>query len=168
MPPGLLHSTAVLEWLELHADLVLALSTFVLFAATAYLAWTTRELVRESHFSLRAAARATLQARMERISEICIREPSLFSLLDDSSATGDEQDGRFHLANMFLGVLEEAHTQYRLEHSMSAEDWGAWEATADVFLPKHYIKRYWLRAAPTFEPGFRRFVDQRIREKETA
>jgi hypothetical protein len=79
---------------------------------------------------------------MDRISEICIREPNLFLMLDDDTATGEEQDGRFHLANMLLGVLEEAHMQYRLERSMSVEDWSAWEATADLFLPRPYIARY--------------------------
>jgi hypothetical protein len=64
---------------------------------------------------------------------------------------------------MFLGVLEEAFVQYRLEHSMSAEDWSAWAATADQFLPRIYVARYWRRVAPTFEPSFRQFVDERIR-----
>ena len=59
---------------------------------------------------------------MDRISELCIREPALFPLLDDPSATGEEQDGRFHLANMLLGVLEEAHTQHALEKTMSDND----------------------------------------------
>src|SRR5205823_10945471 len=137
--------------------------TFVLVVVTAYYAWTTRALVRETHTSLQAGARATLQARMDRISEICIREPNLFPLLDDETATGEEQDGRFHIANMFLGVLEEAYMQYRLERSMSAEDWSAWEATADTFLPKHYVVRYWPRVARAFQPGFQRFVGERLR-----
>jgi hypothetical protein len=153
----------VLDWLDSHSGSVVAVSTFVLVAVTAFYAWTTRALVRETHTTLQAGARATLQARLDRISEICIREPNLFSLLDDQTATGEEQDGRFHIANMFLGVLEEAHMQYQLERSMSADDWSAWEATADIFLPKHYISRYWLRASRTFEPGFRRFVDERMR-----
>lgn len=153
----------VLDWLDTHSGSVVALATFVLVVVTAYYAWTSRALVRETHTTLQAAARATLQARMDRISEICIREPDLFPLLDDPSATGEEQDGRFHITNMFLGVLEEAHVQYRLEGSMSGEDWGAWAATADLVLPKPFIVRYWRRAAPTFEPGFRRFVDERIR-----
>lgn len=110
--------------------------------------------------TLQAGARATLQAH---VSEICIHDPNPFSQLDDATATGEEQDARFHMANMFLGVLEEAHMQYRLEKSMSAEDWGAWQATADNFLPKHYVARYWQRIASTFEPGFQRFVEERIR-----
>jgi hypothetical protein len=119
--------------------------------------------VRETHTTLQGSARATLQERMDRISTICIHQPELFTLLDDPDATGEEQDGRFHIANMFLGVLEEAHVQYRVERSMSADDWSAWVATADVFLPRPYIRRYWRRVAPTFEPGFQRFVDERLR-----
>jgi hypothetical protein len=152
----------VLDWLDTHAGSVAALASFILVGVTAYYAWTTRALVRETHITLQGAARATLQARMDRISEICIREPTLFQLLDDDGATGDEQDGRFHISNMFLGVLEEAHMQYRIERSMSAEDWSAWEATADVFLPKPFVMRYWRRVHRTFEPGFQRFVDERL------
>jgi hypothetical protein len=99
---------------------------------------------------------------MDRISEICIRHPNLFALLDDPTSTGEEQDGRFHIANMFLGVLEEAHMQYSIERSMSAEDWSAWVATADFFLPKHFVVGYWQRVSRTFEPGFQRFVNERI------
>jgi hypothetical protein len=153
----------VLDWLDTHSGSVLAATTLILVFVTAYYAWTTRALVRETHITLQAAARATLQARMDRISEICIREPNLFPLLDDETATGEEQDGRFHIANMFLGVLEEAHMQHALERSMSDDDWSAWRATAELFLPKHYIVRYWLRVARTFEPGFQRFVDEVIR-----
>jgi hypothetical protein len=153
----------VLDWFDIHAGSVLAVATLVLVIVTGYYAWTTRALVRETHTTLKAAARATLQARMDRISEICIREPTLFLRLDDETATGDEQDGRFFIANMFLGVLEEAHVQYRLERSMTAEDWSAWEATADAFLPRPFVVRYWRRVARTFEPSFRQFVDDRIR-----
>lgn len=153
----------MLDWLDTHSGSLVAAATLVLVIVTAYYAWTTRALVRETHTTLQAAARATLQARMDRISEICIREPNLYALLDDEGATGDEQDGRFHIANMFLGVLEEAHMQYRLERTMSAEDWGAWEATADLFLPKHYIVRYWQQVARTFEPGFQQFVNEHMR-----
>ena len=151
------------EWVETHDGSVLALATLVLVIVTGWLAWTTRGLVRESRATLQAGARATLQARMDRISEICIREPDLFPLLDDESATGEEQDGRFHIANMVLGMLEEAHMQHAVERSMSEEDWSAWHATAASFLPKAYIVRYWRRVAPTFEPGFQRFVDSLLR-----
>jgi len=152
----------VLDWIDTHSAAVAAASTVVLVAITAYYAWATRALVQETHFSLQAAARATLQQRLDRISEICIHEPGLFTLLDDENATGEEKDGRFHIANMFLGVLEEAHMQYRTERSMSPEDWGAWVATADTFLPRPYIVRYWRRVARTFEPNFQRFVNERL------
>jgi hypothetical protein len=153
----------MLEWLDAHAGSAGALSTIVLVVVTGYYAWTTRALVRETHTTLQGSARATLQERMDRISTLCIQQPSLFPLLDDDTATGEEQDGRFHLANMFLGVLEEAHMQFRIERSMSADDWSAWVATADTFLPKPFILRYWQRVSRTFEPGFQQFVDERLR-----
>ena len=152
----------VLDWFDAHDGTVLAVATLVLVIVTGWGAWTTRALVRESHTTLQAAARATLQARMDRISEICIREPNLFPLLNEKTATGEEEDGRFHLANMFLGVLEEAHTQHAIERSMSEEDWSAWVATAEVFLPRQYVVRYWERVARTFEPAFQRFVNEQI------
>ena len=152
----------LLEWLETHDGTVLAVATLVLVMVTGWLAWVTRGLVRESHTTLQAAARATLQARMDRISEICIGQPNLFSLLDDETATGEEEDARFHLCNMFLGILEEAHTQHAIEKSMSDDDWGAWVATADVFLPRSFVARYWQRTSRTYEPAFRRFVDAQI------
>ena len=151
-----------MEWLDSHSGSVIALANFVLVAVTAYYAWTTAALVRETHTNLQAAARATLQERMDRISEICIREPTLFAALDDDSASGEEQDARFFITNMFLGVLEEAHMQFRLDRTMTADDWSAWEATADSFLPKPYVARYWQRAARAFEPSFQRFVNSRI------
>ena len=157
----------MLDWLDTHSGSVVAGATLILVIVTAYYAWTTRALVRETHTTLQAGARATLQARMDRISEICIREPNLFALLDDETATGEEQDARFHIANMFLGVLEEAHMQYRLERTMSAEDWSAWEATADLFLYKHFIKVYWQRVSRTFEPGFQSFVNERLAAVKT-
>jgi hypothetical protein len=156
------YAGGVLDWLDAHGGSVGALSTIVLVLVTAYYAWTTRALVRETRTTVQGQARATLQERMDRISEICIHNPDLFPLLNDDSATGDEQDARFHLANMFLGVLEEAHIQYQMERSMSAEDWSAWVATADVFLPRPYVARYWRRVAPTFEPAFQRFVNERL------
>ena len=152
----------MLDWIDTHSATVAAASTIILVAVTAYYAWTTRALVRETHTSLQAAARSTLQQRLDRISEICIHNPTLFPGLDDPGGTGAEYDGRFHIANMFLGVLEEAHMQFRLERSMTAEDWGAWVATADTFLSKVYIQRYWQRVSHTFEPSFQRFVDERM------
>ena len=152
----------VLEWFDAHDGTVVAVATLVLVIVTGWGAWTTRSLVRETHTTLQSAARATLQARMDRISEICIREPNLFPLLNEQTATGEEEDGRFHLANMFLGVLEEAHTQHAIERTMSDDDWSAWVATAEVFLPRQYVVRYWERVARTFEPAFQRFVNEQI------
>jgi hypothetical protein len=152
----------VLDWLDAHSGGVVGVATLVLVAVTAYYAWTTRALVRETHVNLQAAARATLQARMDRISEICIHEPTLFALLDDEKATGEEGDARFHISNMLLGVFEEASIQYALERTMSAADWSAGEATAHAVLPKRYIARYWRRISQTFEPNFQRFVNTRV------
>ena len=152
----------VLEWFDAHDGTVVAVATLVLVIVTGWGAWTTRSLVRETHTTLQSAARATLQARMDRISDICIREPNLFPLLNEQTATGEEEDGRFHLANMFLGVLEEAHTQHAIEGTMSDDDWSAWVATAEVFLPRQYVVRYWERVARTFEPAFQRFVNEQI------
>jgi hypothetical protein len=157
-----LENIVLLEWFESHDGTVLAVATLVLVIVTGWLAWTTRALAHESHTTLLAAARATLQARMDRISEICINQPTLFSLLDDTTSTGEEEDARFHLANMFLGVLEEAHTQHAIERSMSDEDWSAWVATAEVFLPRRFVVLYWQRVHRTFEPGFQRFVSEQI------
>jgi len=153
----------VLDFLDIHSGSIVGAATLVLACITAYYAWTTRALVRETHTTLQAAARATLQARMDRISELCIQDPTLFARLNDPSSTGDEEDARFFLSNMFLGVLEEAFVQYSIERSMSADDWAAWAATAETFLSRLYVARYWTRVARTFEPGFGRFVDERIR-----
>jgi hypothetical protein len=153
-----------MEWLDTHAGSVQAVATLVLVGLTGYYAWVTRMLVRETRITLQAAARATLQARMDHVSEILIHEPDLFRRLDDPAASGDEEDGRFHIANIFLSVLEEAHTQYAIERSMPADDWSAWQATADVFVKRRYIAGYWRRVSHTFEPSFRRFVDRRLRE----
>jgi len=153
----------VLEWLDLHSGSLAGVSTLVLVLITGYYAWTTRALVRETRATLKGANRATLQERLDRISALCIQDPTLFLRLNDDDATGEEQDSRFHIANMFLGVLEEAYMQHSLEHSMSDEDWAAWVATTDAFLPKVYIVRYWQRVAPTFEPGFQRFINERQR-----
>ena len=153
----------MLEWLDLHSGSLVGVSTLVLVLITGYYAWTTRALVRETRATLKGANRATLQERLDRISALCIQDPTLFLRLNDDDATGEEQDSRFHIANMFLGVLEEAYMQHSLEHSMSDEDWAAWVATTDAFLPKVYIVRYWQRVAPTFEPGFQRFINERQR-----
>jgi hypothetical protein len=153
-----------MDWLDTHSGSMLTLATLVLVVVTGYYAWTTRGLVRQTRTAVFAAARSELQGRMDRISEILIREPQLFSLLDEPSATGLEQDGRFHITNMFLAVLEEAHTQYNIERSMPADDWSAWVATADLLLGRRYVGGYWQRARTTYEPSFQRFVDARLRD----
>jgi hypothetical protein len=153
-----------MDWLDSHSGSVQALATIVLVSLTAYYAWTTRALAQETRRTVQTASRATLQDRMDRISEIFIREPTLFTSLDDPNATGDENDARFFIANMFLGVLEEAFMQYALDHTMTADDWGAWEATADSFIHRPYVKRYWQRVGGTYEPSFQRYVDLRIEE----
>jgi hypothetical protein len=155
-----------MEWLDTHSGSVVAVATFVLVALTGYYAWTTRSLVRETHVTLQAGSRATLQARLDRISELFIQYPELYTKLNDEASTGKERDGRFFVANMFLGVIEEAYTQYAIEHSMSSDDWGAWVATAEQLLPMPYIARYWREVSPTFEPSFRRFVDEQIQIAE--
>jgi hypothetical protein len=153
---------SAMDWLDAHSAGVQAVATLVLVIITAYYAWTSRALVRETRVTLRATARSTLQARLDRISEIMIRDPHLFASLDDEFATGEEQDARFHVCSMFIGVLEEAFMQFTYERSMSRDDWSAWQATADAFLPRRYVTGYWHRAQPTFEPAFRRFVNDRL------
>ncbi len=151
-----------MDWLDLHSGSVQAIATLVLVILTGYYAWTSRSLVSENQRTLGATARPTPQARLDRLSEIAISNPGLFSLLDDDTVTGDEQDARFFMTNMFLGILEEAHMQFRQDRSMTADDWSAWVATADTFLPRPYVVRYWERARRTYEPNFQRFVDERV------
>jgi hypothetical protein len=149
-----------MDWLDSHAGSVQAAATLVLVALTGYYAWASRALVRETHTTLQANARAMLQARMDRISELCIQNPNLMSLLDEEDAGA--MDVRFFFTNMFLGILEEAHTQFALEQSMPPEDWSAWAATADTFLGRPYFAGYWQRVQPTYEPSFQRFVNERL------
>ncbi len=151
-----------MEWLDSHSGSVQAVATLVLVVLTAYYAWASRALVRETRVTLQAASRGTLQGRLDRISEIFIHNPELFAHLDDEVATGQEEDARFHITGMFLGVLEEAFMQYTFEHSMTPDDWGAWQATADTFLAKKYVLGYWRRAQRTFEPTFRQFLNARL------
>lgn len=151
-----------MDWLDTHSGSVVAGATLVLVAITAYYAWATRALVRETHVTLRAQARATLQARLDRISELNIEHPGLFPSLDDPEATGTEMDARFHMTNMFLGVLEEAYTQYALEHTMTEDDWSAWQATAETFIPRRFVRGYWQMVQRTYEPSFRRFVNEQL------
>jgi hypothetical protein len=144
----------LLDWLDAHAGSVQALATFVLVGLTAYYAWFTRALVQQT--------RATLQARLDRVSELLVRDPELFRLLDDPGATGHEEDARFHVANILVGVLEEAHIQYAVEHSMTEDDWRAWVATADMLMPRRYLSGYWQNVRHTFSEPFRQFVDERL------
>ena len=153
-----------MDWLDSHSGSVLAIATFVLVAITGYYAWVTRGLVRETRTIMLASARATLQSRMDRMSEMLISNPALFQSLDEPATDQVEYDARFHLANMFLSILEEAHTQYAVERSMPAEDWSAWAATAEAFLQRAYFAPYWQRVHETYEPSFQRFIDRRLSE----
>jgi hypothetical protein len=152
----------IIDWLDAHAGGIQALATMVLVVLTGYYAWASRALVRETRATLRATARMTLQSRLDRISEILIGDPALFKSLDDVAASGDEQDARFHIVNMFLSVLEEAHTQYVEEKSMTASDWDAWVATCEYFIQRRYVASYWQRVHTTYNIAFQRFVDQRL------
>ena len=151
-----------MDWLDSHSGSVVAGATLVLVAITAYYAWATRALVRETHVTLQAQARATLQARLDKIGELAINNPTVFPSLDDPNATGSETDARFHLTNMFLGILEEAYTQFALEHTMTADDWTAWRATAETFMPRRFVIGYWQNVQHTYEPSFRRFVNEEL------
>lgn len=152
-----------MDWLDSHAGSVQAIATLVLVILTGYYAWASRALVRETRTTLQATARATLQARMDRLSEIMLADPTLFDSLNDTSADGSERDRRFHIANMFLSILEEAHTQRVIERSMPEDEWRAWVATADQLLGRHYVGVYWDQVHATFEPSFQRFIDERLR-----
>jgi hypothetical protein len=152
-----------MDWLDAHAGGVQALATLVLVVLTGYYAWASRALVHETRATMKATARMTLQSRLDRITEILINDPTLFQTMDDETATGDEQDSRFHVANMFVSILEEAHTQCSDEHSMTAADWDAWVATCDYFMRRRYFAIYWRRVHPTYNAGFQRFVEQRLR-----
>lgn len=152
----------MMEWLDAHSGSMQAVATFVLVILTAYYAWASQTLVRETRVTLKASARATLQARLDRLSEIFIHDPALFAGLDDASAAGSETDPRFHICNMFLGILEEAFLQFTFERSMTSEDWSAWQATADTFIGRPYVVAYWQRVQRTYEPSFRKFVNNRV------
>jgi hypothetical protein len=152
----------VIDWLDAHSGGVQAVATLVLVVLTGYYAWASRALVRETRATLKATARMTLQGRLDRMTEILIHDPSLFKSLDDDSDTGDEQDSRFHVANMFVSILEEAHTQYSDEHSMTEADWDAWAATCDVFLHRRYFIGYWRRVHRTYNLAFQQFVNERL------
>jgi hypothetical protein len=152
----------VTDWLDAHAGAVQAVATLVLVLLTGYYAWASRALVRETRATLKASARMTLQSRLDRLTELMISDPTLFQKLDDASSTGDEQDARFHVANMFLSILEEAHIQYSDDHSMTQTDWDAWVATSDNLLRRRYIGAYWRRVSATYNIAFQRFVNERM------
>jgi hypothetical protein len=152
-----------MDWLDSHSGSAQAIATLVLVAITAYYAWVTRMLVRETRTTLLASARATLQSRMDHMSEMMIANPGLFQGLDEpADVNGIQYDGRFHFANMFVSILEEAHTQYAVEHSMPDDDWSAWAATAEILLQRPYFSDYWRQVNSTYEPSFRRYVDRRL------
>lgn len=158
-----------MDWLDSHSGSVQAIATLVLVALTGYYAWFARALVRETHTTQQATARAMLQARMDRISEMCIQDPSLMTTLDNESDAESDgaMDARFFFSNMFFGVLEEAHTQYAVDRTMPSDDWTAWAATADTFLTRPYIAGYWQRVHHTYEPSFQRFVDARLSSRDS-
>lgn len=126
-------------WLDTHAGSVQALATLVLVALTAYYAWTNRVLVQQTRAALRANARAIMQERLNRVSELLFHNPEISRTLDDPAPDTDDRDQRFHLASMPLEIFEEAHTQYQSERSMTEQDWRAWVATMDVLLRRGYM-----------------------------
>jgi len=160
--PSCITSTSRVEWLDAHAGSVQAFATIVLVLITAYYAWTSRAQVRATQATLQATARMTLQSRLDRTSELMLDRPELFAALDDPKATGEEQDQRFHLANIIVAVLEEAYTQHHVEHSMPAEEWRAWEATLDSLMSRRYLAGYWLQTRHAFSQSFARYVDERL------
>jgi hypothetical protein len=153
-----------MEWLDSHSGSVQAIATLVLVALTGYYAWASRALVRETRSTMAASARATLQSRLDRIQEIMIQNPDLFTMLNDEQSTGDERDARFHVTNMFLAILEEAHTQFAIEHVMTEDDWRAWVATIDAIVSLRYVSALWWRVHDTYEPNFQQFIDARLRQ----
>ncbi|HLY64938.1 MAG TPA: hypothetical protein VKU60_05340 [Chloroflexota bacterium] len=158
----LLSPASKLEWLDAHAGSVQAFATLVLVIITAYYAWTSRAQVRATQATLQATARMTLQGRLDRVSELLLDHPELFRRLDDPEATGAEKDERFHLANILVGVLEEAYVQHHVEGSMPAEEWRAWEATLDGLMGRRYLAGYWRLSRGSFGESFTRYLDERI------
>lgn len=150
-----------MDWLDVHAGGAQAIATLVLVALTGYYAWASRALVRETRATLLASARMSLQARLDRVSEMFIEHPELWKGMDDAS-DGDETDGRFHIANVLVAVLEEAHTQYAVERSMTEDDWQAWVTTTDLLMRRAYLRQYWERVRPTYNARFAAFVDARL------
>jgi hypothetical protein len=151
-----------MEWLDVHAGSVQAFATLVLVVITAYYAWVSRAQVKEMRATLQASARMTLQSRLDRTSELFLEHPELFESLNDPQATGLEQDGRFHLANILVAVLEEAYVQHHIEHSMTAEDWRAWDETAKSLMQRRYLVAYWQNVRTAFGESFARYLDELV------
>ncbi len=80
------------------------------------------------------------------------------------AGTLDDQEARFHVANMFFAVFEEAHTQFLLEHAMPEEDWRAWRATVDHLCRRPYVRGLWQRVGPMYSDSFRRFMDELLQQ----
>jgi hypothetical protein len=153
-----------MDWLDAHSGSVQAVATIVLVLLTAYYAWASRAVVRETHATLQATARMTLQGRLDRISELFLRDPELFASLDQPGATGLEEDRRFHVANMLVAVLEEAYTQHEVDGVMSEDDWRAWVVTLDSMMQRRYMSAYWQQVREHFGASFRDFVDARLQQ----
>lgn len=151
-----------MEWLDAHAGSVQAFATLVLVLITAYYAWVTRAQVKEMRTTLQSSARMTLQSRLDRVSELFLEHPDLFDSLDDPSATGKEMDGRFHLANILVAVLEEAFVQHHIERSMPAEDWRAWGETARSLMRRRYLAGYWQTVRNGFGESFAHYLDESV------
>jgi hypothetical protein len=150
------------DWLDAHSGSVQAFATLVLVVITAYYAWTSRVQAKAMQATMQAAARTTLQGRLDRVSELMLSNPDIFKRLDDPEATGEEKDDRFHLANILFGVLEEAYVQYHVERSMPDEDWRAWEATLDSLLRRRFLAAYWRASRGSFGESFARYLDGRL------
>lgn len=157
-----------MEWLDAHAGSVQAFATLVLVLITAYYALVTRMQVKEMRTTLQSSARMTLQSRLDRVSELFLEHPGLFDRLNEAQATGEEQDERFHLANILIGVLEEAYAQHHIEHSMPDEEWRAWEETAQSLMQRRYLVGYWQRTRGGFSQSFARYMDERVAQAPTA
>jgi hypothetical protein len=153
-----------MEWLDAHAGGIQALATLVLVVITAYYAWVTRLLVRETRATLLSSARLTLQGRMNRISELLLQNPDLSRSLDEPTTTVDVQEARFHVATMMLAIFEEAFTQHQIDHAMSDEDWRAWRTTIDLMFRRAYMRPLWEHSGPTYGASFRRFMDELLQQ----
>jgi hypothetical protein len=157
-----------MEWLDVHAGSVQAFATLVLVIITAYYAWVSRAQVKEMRATLQSSARMTLQGRLDRVSELMLEHPDEFAGLDDPDATGNEQDGRFHLANILVAALEEAYIQHHIERSMPAEDWRAWDATIQSLMQRPYLARYWANVRGSFSASFARYLDERVADSRAS